>query len=182
METLYRLLNRISNWKTLLVLIAAYVVFPAYILKNAETKINELTGKPIGPIDLTFGFDPKRTLQMVADYGDEARAYYATGEMTMDVIYPIVYAFLFGVILTLLFRNKPYRPFHYINVLPFLAMLFDFFENTFIVLLLYRYPEQSMVLATFCEIFKLLKWLTLIPIVVAMVYGLAKMSWSNKKS
>jgi hypothetical protein len=175
METLYRLLNRISNWKTLLVLMAAYVVFPAYILKNAETTINELTGKPIGPIDLTFGFNPERTLQMVADYGDTARAYYARGEMTMDVIYPIIYAFLFGVILTLLFRNKPYRPFKYINVLPFWMMLFDFFENTFIVLLLYRYPEQSLVLATCCEIFKLLKWLTLLPIVLAVLYGLIKL-------
>jgi len=174
METLHQLLNRIASTKSFLVLLVIYLLFPAYILKNAEATINELTGKSIGPIDLTFGFNPSKTLQMVADYGEKARAYYAQGEMTMDVIYPIIYTFLFAVILTLLFRNKPYTPFRYVNLLPFVTILFDFIENVFIVMLLYRYPEQSMIVAVLCEIAKLLKWLSLAPVVFAVLYGLFK--------
>lgn len=174
METLHQFLNRIANLKTFFVLLAAYVVFPGYILKNAEVNINQFAGKPIGPIDLTFGLNPSKTLEMVAAYGEQGRAYYAQGEMTMDVIYPIVYTFLFAVILTLLFRNKPYTPFRYVNLLPFVTMLFDFIENVFIVMLLYRYPEQSMMVAVLCEIAKLLKWLSLVPVVFAALYGLFK--------
>ena len=67
----------------MLLIIAIYISFPAYFLKDAETRINILAGKTLGPIDLTMGFTPERTLQMVAEYGDEARAYYATVESTI---------------------------------------------------------------------------------------------------
>lgn len=175
MKTLSLFLDRIANWKILLVIIAVYVSFPAYFLKNAETKMNTLAGKTLGPIDLTMGFTPEKTLQLVAEYGDEARAYYATVETTIDVVYPIVYAFLFGVILTLLFRGKSYKPFKYVNLLPFASLFFDYLENITIVTMLKSYPEQSMVVATFCEIFKLGKWLTFAATVVLIVYGLLRL-------
>ncbi len=69
MKKLSDFLNRISNWKTLLITFAIYMVFNLVLLKNAESKINELTQKTVGVIDLTFGFNPPKTLQMIADYG-----------------------------------------------------------------------------------------------------------------
>lgn len=181
MKTLSLFLDRIANWKVLLIIIAVYVSFPAYFLKNAETKMNTLAGKTLGPIDLTMGFTPEKTLQLVAEYGDEARAYYATIETTIDVVYPIVYAFLFGVILTLLFRGKSYKPFKYVNLLPFVSLFFDYLENITIVAMLKSYPEQSMTVATFCEIFKLGKWLTFAFILILIVYGLLRLLPKVKK-
>ncbi len=175
MTALTTFLNRIANWKTLVFLLAAYVSFPAYWLKNAEATINQLAGKPIGPIDLTFGFNPNRTLQMVADYGPEARAYYTRVELTIDIIYPIVYALLFAVILTLLFRNKSYKPFAWATLLPFVSQLFDLLENATIVGLLTTYPAQSPVLAILCELVKLIKWLSFAGIIVFILYGLFKL-------
>ncbi len=169
MKSLINFLDRIANWKSLLAFLAMYMAFPGYILKNAEIKINELAGKTVGIIDLTFGFNPQKTLDMVAEYGDAARAYYAKTEMTADVAYPLVYAFLFGIILTLLYRNKSRA---WVSALPFLCMLFDYGENISIIALLQTYPQQSMTLATGCEIFKLLKWLTLGLVLVLIVYGL----------
>jgi hypothetical protein len=169
MKTLSNFLNRIANWKSLLVFLALYVFFSGYVFKNAEIKINELAGKTIGIIDITFGFNPQQTLDMVAGYGDAARAYYAQIEMTADAIYPIVYAFLLGIILTFLFRSKSYS---WVNVLPFITMLFDYAENINIVTLLNTFPQQSMAIASLCEVFKLLKWLSLGVIVVIIVYGL----------
>ena len=172
MKTLSLFLDRIANWKILLVNLAIYMVFNAVLLKNAENKVNELAQKTIGVIDLTFGFNPQKTLDMVANYGDEARAYYASVEMTTDVIYPIVYSFLFGIILTLLFRNKAYKPFPFVNLLPFLALIFDFAENTTIVILLKTFPNSSEMVATLCEIFKMCKWLSFGVAVGYILYGL----------
>jgi hypothetical protein len=182
MKTLSLFLDRIANWKVLLVIIAVYVSFPAYFLKNAETRMNTLAGKTLGPIDLTMGFTPEKTLQLVAEYGDEARAYYATVETTIDVVYPIVYTFLFGVILTLLFRGKSYKPFKYVNLLPFASLLFDYLENITIVTMLKSYPDQSMTVATLCEIFKLGKWLTFAAMLVLIVYGLLRLLPKTKKA
>jgi len=180
MKTLSSFLDRISNWKTLLLAIAVYMVFPAYFLKNAETKINELAGKPSPIIDLSFGFNPQKTLESVASYGDAARAYYASVEMSVDIVYPIVYTFLFGIILTLLFRSKSYKPFAYVNLLPFLTLIFDYLENFSIVNLLQSYPNSSTTVAILCEVFKLGKWLTLAAIALLTLYGLGMLALKKK--
>lgn len=169
MKTISNFLYRIANWKSLVLFLAIYVVFPAYFLKNAEAKINELAGKEVGIVDLTIGFNPQQTLDMVAAYGDEARAYYAQVEMTIDVVYPIVYAILIGIILSLLFKNTALSM---VNVLPFATVLLDYIENSNTVTLLYSYPQQSMFFATLCEIFKLSKWLSLGVIILFIIYGL----------
>jgi hypothetical protein len=169
MTTISNFLLRIANWKTLAAFFAAYLLFVGLILKNAETRINELAGKTVGVIDLTFGFHPQRTLQMVADYGEVGRAFYARTEMTADVAYPLVYAFFFGIIMTLLYRGTRYAR---LNVLPFAALLFDYAENVNIVTLLHTFPQQSMTVATFCEVFKCLKWLTFAAIILLTVAGL----------
>ncbi len=169
MKALSDFLHRIANWKTFLVFLAIYLFFLGYVFKNAETKINELAGKPIGIIDLAIGFNIQKTLNMVAGYGDAARAYYSKTEMTADLAYPVVYTFLFGIILTLLYRNKSFA---WINVLPFITMPLDYGENINIIILLNTFPRQSIFVATLCEIFKLLKWISLALIILLILYGL----------
>lgn len=179
MKKLSNTLYRIANWKILLGLLLIYMVFAGYFLKNAAEKINELAGKKIDVIDLTVGFNPEKTLQMVADYGDTARVYYAQTELTTDIAYPIIYAFLFSIILSLLYKNKAYTPFSTLNILPFFTLIFDCLENFSIVFLLKNYPSQSHSVATFCEVAKLLKWLTLGAILVLTLYGLIRLLLSK---
>ena len=105
---------------------------------------------------------------MVRDYGKDARSYYAKVEMTADVVYPLIYAFLFGIILALIYKEKFRTP---IIALPFIAMIFDLIENTAIVILLKTFPDQSLTMAIICEIFKLLKWLTLGIIILALIWA-----------
>jgi len=175
MNSLICTLDRFANWKSFLLLLALYVSFPAYWLKNAEATINRLAGKTIGPVDLTMGFDPARTLGMIADYGPAARTYYTRVELTVDVVYPLVYALFLAVILTLLFRGKAYKPFGWVTLLPFVSQLFDYLENGTIVGLLTSYPRQSYAWAVLCEVFKLAKWLTFGLVIGMTVYGLVRL-------
>ncbi len=174
MKNLSNFFYRVSNWKILILLIVLYMLFPGYFLKNAEEQINFLAGKTLGPIDLTMGYTPLRTLQMVEEYGEKARAYYATVEMTVDLIYPIVYSCLFAVILSLLYYRKSYKPLEYVNLVPFISLLFDYLENITIITMLKNYPEQSMTVASLCEVFKMIKWLSFSITVLLIIYGLLK--------
>lgn len=175
MSSLATFLNRISNWKTLVGLILLYILFPAVLFKNAAEKINAFAGKEIGPVDLTFGFNPGRTLQMVADYGDAGRAYYKQVILIVDSAFPIVYALIFAVLITLIYRKLLMGPVRYLNLVPFIAMVFDFLENFAIVSLLNHYPEQSVFMASLCEVFKLLKWLFFALALFLIVFGLIKL-------
>jgi len=178
MNNLSTFIERLSNWKFFILFIALYIFFSGYVLKNAEAKINDLAGKKIGVIDLMIGFDPAKTLSMVSEYGDAARAYYARTEMTADVAYPIIYAFLFGIILSFLYRKKSISK---INVLPFITMLFDFAENVSILTLLFSFPKQSNGLAIFCESFKLLKWFSFGLCIVFILVGLLNLLYTQLK-
>lgn len=174
MKKIAAFFERISTWKTFVLFLILYIIFPAYILKNAESRMNELAGKETGVIDLTIGFNPRKTLDMVADYGAEGRAYVAKVETTIDIIYPVIYAFLFSIILTLIYRNRVW-----FFMIPFITMIFDFCENLCIITLVNSYPEQPYTWAVLCEIFKLLKWLSFGIIVLLIVYGLIS-KWLNK--
>jgi hypothetical protein len=179
MASLIYFLNHIASWKTWLLLLILYVSFPAYWLKNAETTINRLANKPIGPIDLTIDYNPARTRQMIADYGPAARAYYAHTELTTDLIYPLVYSLLLAVTLTLLFQTKSYKSAEKITLLPFVVLLFDFLENAMIVSMLVDYPTQSPVLVSLCEVFKLIKWLSFGLTILLVLYGLFQLLMSK---
>jgi hypothetical protein len=171
-------LDHISNWKSLLIFMVLLIIFNGYIFKKSEQRINELAGTPIELIDVTIGFNPQKTLNMVTEYGETARHYYTIIEMTADAVYPIVYAFLFIIILTILYRNKSYA---WINRLPFITVLFDYIENINIIVLLKTFPQQSVLIATLCEIFKLLKWISLCILILLVIFGLIVRLFNRNK-
>lgn len=157
MQAVSNFIRKYSNWKTLVFFIVLYLSFGAYFLPKAEEKINEAAGSTVGIIDLTFGYKPERTLFMVAAYGDAGREVYAKTETTLDILYPIVYTILFCIALGLLYTDKKWW---WLNIFPFITLIFDFMENYCIVSLLHSFPEQSTSLASGVEIFKILKFVT----------------------
>lgn len=174
-------LYRIASWKTLLLGIVLDALFPAYFFKNLEERMNTLAGKAVGPIDLLIGYKPAKIKEMVAAYGPEGRAIYAQGELTIDIAYPIVYTFLFCIILSLVFRNRPYAPFRLVNLLPVGIGVFDLMENACIVYLLKSYPEQSMLVASLCSLFTNLKWAMILVVLGVFLYGLAQLAINGRR-
>lgn len=167
---------RIASWKILLITIPFYMSFPGYFFKTIETKLNAYAGKAIGPIDLLmFNVDVDKVLDMVAAYGPEGRPYYAFGELTADLVYPLVYTFLLCVFLSLLFRQKSYSPFYLVNVLPFAVLLSDYLENTCIVTLLNTFPDTSRTVATLCMVCSNLKWAGFLLCLGLILYGLLRL-------
>ncbi|GAA4450847.1 hypothetical protein GCM10023189_12100 [Nibrella saemangeumensis] len=175
-RTLSAFFYRIASWKTLLVAIPFYMVFPAYFLKTIEENLNAYAGKAIGPVDLLIAnTDPDKILEMVAMYGPEGRPYYAFGVLTADVAYPVIYTFLLGVALSLLFRSRTYTPFYWVNLIPVAAMLFDLLENACIVTLLNTYPDASRSVAILCMVFSNLKWGGFALSLGLILYGLVRL-------
>ncbi len=165
---------RIASWQTLLLALLLFVPFPAYFLKTLEERMNALAGQAIGPIDLLVGYTPAKIQQMVAAYGPEGRAIYARGELTTDIIYPVIYSSLLCLILSLLFRNRPYAPFRFVNTLPLAILLLDLLENACIVYLLTDYPTTSVTVASLCSVITNLKWAVSVVVIALTLYGLIR--------
>ncbi len=82
-------------------------------------------------------------------------------ELTVDLVYPIVYLFFLGLLISWLFHrgfasNDPMLKY---NIMPVGAWFFDLLENTVIVNLLSVYPAQPVALAWILVVLIAVKWL-----------------------
>ena len=181
------MIEKLSNWLgsiakgwLVLVLFVADGVFSGYILPGASAKIEAFSGG-IGPLDLTFFPAVEKVLSAIAAYGVDGRPFYATIELTADIIYPIVYTFFFSLLMTYLLQRafRKDSKLQRLNVLPFGAWAFDLLENICILTLLFSFPAQSPLVAGAMSLFNGIKWLfagaSLVMILVAFV------TWVFKK-
>ena len=114
----------------------------------------------IQPLDLMLFATPEKIFGMIERYGEYGRPFYRTVELTVDIIYPIVYLFFFGLLISWLFQrgfatNSPMRKF---NIMPLGAWFFDLLENIAIVILLSVFPSQPTTLAWILTLASTIKW------------------------
>lgn len=120
------------------------------------------------PLDLQFSYSPEKAFGIVDAYGTEVREKYRWVELTVDIIYPIVYSLLFSALLFKVYGARK------IVALPFLITLADFLENVGIVSMLGKYPEPFGALAQITSFFSSLKWTLLIAFLGILLYGILR--------
>ena len=114
----------------------------------------------IQPLDLMLFATPEKIFGMINEYGEYGRPFYRGVELTVDIVYPIVYLFFFGLLISWLFQrgfasNSPMRKF---NIMPLGAWFFDLLENIVIVILLSVFPSQPTALAWILILLSTVKW------------------------
>lgn len=112
------------------------------------------------PIDLQFFSTPAKLFGMVESYGEYGRPFYRNVELTVDIIYPIIYTLAFGLLISWLFQRGFARDskMQKLNVMPVGMWLFDLLENLGIVTLLSTFPAQLTAVAWLTTIFTMVKW------------------------
>ena len=112
------------------------------------------------PLDLMLFATPEKIFGMIQRYGEFNRPFYRNVELTVDIVYPIVYLFFFGLLISWLFQRgfAPNSPMRKFNIMPLGAWFFDLLENVFIVTLLSVFPSQPTALAWILTVLSTIKW------------------------
>jgi hypothetical protein len=131
-----------------------------------------------------FFYTPAGAFAMIEKYGPAGRALYMKIELSVDIIFPIIYTLFYGLLISWLFQRafKPDSKMQRWNVVPVGAWLFDLLENIGIVAMLAMYPSQPVLLAWLTMLLGLLKWglaflsigLVLVGLVKAAMNGFRK--------
>lgn len=126
----------------------------------------------IQPLDLMIFQTPDKLFAMLSKYGD--LTFYRNVELTVDIIYPIIYLFAFGLLISWLFQRgfAPDSPMRRLNIMPLGAWFFDLLENLVIVSLLSIHPAQPMVLGWLLFALSSLKWLFVFASILLILIGL----------
>lgn len=173
-------LRSIAKGWLVLIFFAIEVAFIGFILPNAETTIKAFSGG-IGPIDLMMAPSPDTLANAISAYGAEGRAFYSTIELTADILYPIAYAFFYGLLISFIFKRvfDEKSKIQLLNVLPFGAWLFDLIENICILTLFSSFPNLPAALLMILTIVNAVKWAFAGLSILSLLMGLGV--WGAKK-
>ena len=155
--------DRFYQWAKgwlILVLLVLDAFFSGFLLPLIQGMMQGGQGD-IQPLDLMLFATPEKVFGMIEKYGEYGRPFYRNVEFTVDIIYPIVYLFFFGLLISWLFQRgfASSNPIRKYNIMPLGAWFFDLLENITIVTLLSIYPAQPTALAWILTLLTTVKWL-----------------------
>jgi hypothetical protein len=146
----------------------ALILLGMVILINVLLVLSMVGNPDLKPLDLQLSYSPEKAYELISAYNEKDRFQYILVEITLDLIYPIVYALLFSFILFLLHKDAQIAKF------PFLITILDLIENGGIVTMLASYPNELHGVASFTSIFTTLKWIAIGLTVILIFWGILK--------
>jgi hypothetical protein len=172
MKKLSSWLYRVSTGKRALFFLLFFVVFSALILPGQSAAAEEYSAD-VGSPDLSFFYSAEELYRMAEVYGEEGREAYIRARFTFDLLWPIVYTLFLSTAISWSFvRAVPtYSGLRSVNLVPILAMVFDYLENISTSLVMWRYPEKIVGVAAIAPIFTLVKWTLLTVAILSLILG-----------
>jgi hypothetical protein len=142
--------------------VVVFLVFSATVLPW-QAGIARAYSEGVGSPDSSFFYTRDQLYAFAEAFGADGRSSYVLARVTFDVVWPLVYgAMLVLVIGWLLQRSTDFgAPPRFLVLLPVIAVLADYAENTCTAIVMARWPETTDVLASLAGVFTATKWTTL---------------------
>ena len=153
------LLKRMAKGWVVLLFFVSFMLTTSLVFPWMSSTL-QLPEEGVEKIDLQFTYSPGKLYEIMEAYGEQGRKAYAISHLTSDVLFPFVYAFLFGTAISYTFQrafpsgSRAQR----LNLVPIVLLMVDFLENIGLVILLLAYPARMMWLATLTGWSTALKW------------------------
>lgn len=157
-----------------LILLALDVFFAGFLMPLIGGLMQGGQGG-IQPLDVMVFSTPDRTFDMIERYGDWGRVFYRNVELTVDILYPIIYLFAFGLLISWLFQRgfSSDSKMMKLNVMPLGTWFFDLLENLNIAAMLSMHPAKPVAVAWLYMVFNVVKWLFAAASILLILAGLA---------
>jgi hypothetical protein len=156
---------RLANGKIILFLLLLFLLANLVIVPAIYPKFQTL--------DTLLSYSPKRAYELISSYGEQGRQYYAVIEATLDVLYPLITALMFSLLILYTFkRGFPNNNWvSYLSLAPYAILLADYLENVCVVTMLLGYPRELVSVAKISNFFTITKF-ALTPLQLLFIVGL----------
>jgi hypothetical protein len=175
-------IQRVSKgWVTLSALVI-FVLFTALVLPNQSSRVSTET-RAAGSPDMSFFYNTNDLYRMAEAYGQTGREAYIRARFTFDLIWPLVYTVFLCTSISWV-NHRAFNPGSFwqrMNLVPLLALSFDYLENISTSLVMLQYPNRLPLVATLASVFTLGKWILITGSFVLLVVGLVVLIWQRVK-
>lgn len=174
LTALSALLRKYANGWLAPMLLIGVIFFNTVVFSNQQSNL-AANSEGARPLDLLYAYTPQTAYALIASYGEAGRAEYRRFELTVDLIYPIVYTLFFSLAAAWLFQrgfssNSAMQTY---IIIPLGAWLFDLLENLGIAAMLSIHPLTPAWLAWTAAAATSLKWLFVFASGLLLLIGLA---------
>jgi hypothetical protein len=169
--------NNIQGKRVLILFIAVNIVY-CFMLLVTIPKVMIYSGGMKLPDMLPTGYSAEYINTLLNTLGREGRNAYLFNQIPVDMVYPFLFGISWCLVLAWVLNKlgKLNGSLIYLCLLPLLAGLFDYLENTGMIVILNRYPYNPDYLTQTTSVFTILKsllstfyFITLIAVMVAFV-------------
>ncbi|MCV2402262.1 hypothetical protein OFY17_05100 [Marinomonas sp. C2222] len=108
---------------------------------------------------LPSGYSFNYAYELLDSLGVDGRNVYLTTQLPLDFIYPGLFSITYSLMLIWLYSKTLSRSFkaYYFALVPFLAGVFDYIENIFIIRMINSFPDLQLSTVKLASIFTVLK-------------------------
>jgi hypothetical protein len=159
MVNLISFMQKLSTGKLVFVFflltIAVYSTMLFYSIPAVTAFAPELPIFDLSPLGYSFNY----ANELLNALGTEGRNLYLTTQLPLDFIYPGLFSITYSLMLVWLFGKTFNRnsKIYYFLFVPFLAGIFDYSENIFIIKMINSFPDLQVTTVKLASIFTLLK-------------------------
>ena len=157
MKSFSQFLEKYATWKSILILIALFIIVNAVVFPMLLDNPNNI------PLDLQFSYSPEKAYQLLSNFSAADLQKYMIIELTVDVVYPIIYTLLLSFLIFKINANPK------LALFPFLILIADYLENTGIVILISNFPKELNSIVSVTSLLTSLKWLLVISCVLLII-------------
>ncbi len=170
------------KWYHLLIPFLGFFGFIVLVLPKESRESAEL-GLEMSP-DTSFFYTEEELYEIALSYGEEGRRIYIEKRFSFDVIWPLAYGFFLVVFIQYGIEKGKMNRLKYAYLIPIGAVMLDYLENMMTSIVMYRYPNQTIIIGDLAGVMTSLKWITLsfaFLMLVALFVRLAIQSFSKRR-
>lgn len=173
---MYRLskwIQEVSTGKVTLLALVIFLIFTATVLP-AQSKKSESYSSGVGTVDLRFWYSAEEVYEIAEAYGETGRQAYIKSAFTFDVIWPIVYLVFLATLISFVLGRVLLldKKLLLLNLIPILAVFFDFLENDLASYIFFKFPIQQPIISNLLPVATFLKWIFIGISFVGIIGGL----------
>jgi hypothetical protein len=126
LEAISQRIAPFATWTNIGLLLALFILFSMVGFKWRQKVLEKHAGgKPVRTFDIRCWYTPEEARELLETMGKRGRNFYATTEVTLDYLFPLVYGSFFVLMLFKLYG----RP-GYLLLVPLITVIADLLENS----------------------------------------------------
>lgn len=161
---IYQLIEKNTNIFSICILMFIALVIYFVVLPRINIDNQEI-------LDTKFFYSSAKAYEVIDEKSKVFRIKYVLSALTIDIIFPIIYSLLFGILLTNLLQDivSTESIWYNFRLIPFLGGVSDILENICISFLILRYPVKYPIIAIASSQFTSIKWIIFTSSLVSII-------------